>query len=522
MPQPRSTACAKRAGPVLRDRLEQQIRHAVVELFDQRRVEVSAYWSNSASTKAPGGALEAGARPISSSFRRSARAVVRIELLRHAPGFGGLVERARRLMHLAHAEPAQRPARCKLQCAEHQLGGRGMIARTKQHLGIVGAAVGQKVAGGSSAAVSRASIGTIGAAGYIAKSGVSYNSLPPQSANHYLCGRCAHATCFIHGPKGYAARPAASTSIRSGPVDRALITHGHSDHARSGHRKVLATRQTLDIMALRYGEGFAGDTQAVEYRRGDRPQRRAVVFHPAGHVLGSAQIEVEQDGLRIVASGDYKRQADPTCAPFEPVECDVFITEATFGLPVFRHPAAGDEIARLLKSAEQFPERSHLVGAYALGKAQRVIRLLRDAGYDRPIYIHGALAKISEYYQSEGIELGQLEAGDSRERAQGGFRRRYRGRAALGLPGSLGAALSRSGVVLRVGLDAYPPARQAGRRRAAADHLGPFRLGRADRHDRRDRRVGSLGHAWARGSAGALVRAQWHRGAAAAPHRLRG
>jgi putative mRNA 3-end processing factor len=194
-------------------------------------------------------------------------------------------------------------------------------------------------------------------------------------------------------------------------VDRALITHGHSDHARPGHAKVLATRQTLDIMALRYGEGFAGATQAVEYGEAIDLNGVRVVFHPAGHVLGSAQIAVEHGGLRIVASGDYKRQADPTCAPFEPVKCDVFITEATFGLPVFRHPDAGGEIARLLKSAEQFPERSHLVGAYALGKAQRVMRLLRDAGYDKPIYIHGALAKISEYYQSEGIDLGRLEAG---------------------------------------------------------------------------------------------------------------
>ena len=194
-------------------------------------------------------------------------------------------------------------------------------------------------------------------------------------------------------------------------VDRALITHGHSDHARPGHAKVLATRQTLDIMALRYGEGFAGATQAVEYGEAIGLNGVRVVFHPAGHVLGSAQIAVEHGGLRIVASGDYKRQADPTCAPFEPVKCDVFITEATFGLPVFRHPDAGGDIVRLLKSAEQFPERSHLVGAYALGKAQRVMRLLRDAGYDKPIYIHGALAKISEYYQSEGIDLGQLEAG---------------------------------------------------------------------------------------------------------------
>jgi putative mRNA 3-end processing factor len=192
------------------------------------------------------------------------------------------------------------------------------------------------------------------------------------------------------------------------PVERALVTHGHSDHARAGHAHVLATRQTLDIMALRYGEGFAGTTQAAEWGQGITLKGVRVSFHPAGHVLGSAQIAVEHGGLRIVASGDYKRRPDPTCAAFEVVPCDVFITEATFGLPVFRHPDAGEEIARLLKSAAQFPERAHLVGAYALGKAQRVMRLLRDAGHDGPLYIHGALAKLSEYYQGQGIALGEL------------------------------------------------------------------------------------------------------------------
>ncbi|MGP2491025.1 ligase-associated DNA damage response exonuclease [Mesorhizobium sp. PUT5] len=193
------------------------------------------------------------------------------------------------------------------------------------------------------------------------------------------------------------------------PVARALITHGHSDHARSGHARVLATRETLDIMALRYGEGFAGAIQAA--RPGETLDLGgvSVTFHPAGHVLGSAQICVEHGGLRIVASGDYKRAADATCAPFEVVPCDVFITEATFALPVFRHPPPQEEIARLLKSLAQFPERTHLVGAYALGKAQRVMKLLRQAGYDRPIFIHGALAKLSTYYQQRGIDLGELE-----------------------------------------------------------------------------------------------------------------
>src|SRR5262249_40365799 len=122
-----------------------------------------------------------------------------------------------------------------------------------------------------------------------------------------------------------------------GQVGRALITHGHSDHARSGHRAVLATRETLDIMALRYGDDFASTTQAAAYGETIDINGVRVVFHPAGHVLGSAQIAVEYNGLRIVASGDYKRAPDPTCATFEPVKCDVFITEATFGLPVFRH-----------------------------------------------------------------------------------------------------------------------------------------------------------------------------------------
>jgi putative mRNA 3-end processing factor len=193
------------------------------------------------------------------------------------------------------------------------------------------------------------------------------------------------------------------------PVARALITHGHSDHARAGHGAVLATRQTLDIMALRYGDGFAGTTEAAVLGKTQSINGVSVTFHPAGHVLGSAQIAVEHAGTRIVASGDYKRRPDATCLPFEPIRCDVFITEATFGLPVFRHPPDRGEIGKLMKSAAQFPERSHLVGAYALGKAQRVISLIRAAGYGSPIYIHGALAKLCDYYQGQGIDLGELQ-----------------------------------------------------------------------------------------------------------------
>jgi len=192
------------------------------------------------------------------------------------------------------------------------------------------------------------------------------------------------------------------------PVERALVTHGHSDHARSGHGAVLATGETLAIMAARYGADFAGSTQAATIGETVTIGGTAVTFHPAGHVLGSAQIAVERDGLRIVVTGDYKREIDPTCAPFEPVACDVLISEATFGLPVFRHPPSRGEIAKLLNSVALFPDRTHLVGAYALGKAQRAIALLREAGWDRPIYIHGALEAICGLYEASGVDLGPL------------------------------------------------------------------------------------------------------------------
>ena len=174
-----------------------------------------------------------------------------------------------------------------------------------------------------------------------------------------------------------------------------------------GH--VLATQETLDIMRLRYGENFAGSTQAIRYGETLEISGVRVSYHPAGHVLGSAQIAVERKGTRIVASGDYKDVADPTCAPFELVPCDVFITEATFGLPVFRHSDAAGEIRKLLHSVTVFPERAHLVGAYSLGKAQRVIAMLRAAGYDRTIYLHGAMEKITAYYRERGIDLGPVE-----------------------------------------------------------------------------------------------------------------
>ena len=213
-----------------------------------------------------------------------------------------------------------------------------------------------------------------------------------------------------------------------------------------------------------------------------------MTFHPAGHVLGSAQIAVEANGLRIVASGDYKDVADPTCAPFELVPCDVFITEATFGLPVFRHGDADGEIAKLLRSVALFPERAHLVGAYSLGKAQRVIALIREAGYDEPIYLHGAMEKITRYYAEPRHRSRRAASWCAAPRrpslpapSRSARPRRLQDLWSRRFPDPVAA--------LRLGLDAGARARAPARRRAAAGHLRSRRLGRADRHHRGDRRA---------------------------------
>src|ERR1022692_2190193 len=162
-------------------------------------------------------------------------------------------------------------------------------------------------------------------------------------------------------------------------------------------------------MAVRYGEGFAGAARAVAYGETIERDGVAVTLVPAGHVLGSAQVVARWQGITVVVSGDYKRRRDPTCPPFEPVPCDVFVTEATFGLPVFRHPDPAEEVRKVLRSVAQFPERTHLIGAYALGKAQRIIRLLREGGWDRTIYVHGAFERLNALYGEFGIDLGPLE-----------------------------------------------------------------------------------------------------------------
>ncbi|MEM9027024.1 MAG: ligase-associated DNA damage response exonuclease [Pseudomonadota bacterium] len=198
-------------------------------------------------------------------------------------------------------------------------------------------------------------------------------------------------------------------------VRRAVVTHGHADHARPGHGAVLATPETIAIMTVRMGSDCAGQLQTVQYGEQTQIGDVSVTLAPAGHILGSAQVVVDYAGRRAVVSGDYKRQADPTCAPYEVVPCDLFVTEATFGLPVFHHERPEAEVEKLLRSLADFPERSHLVGVYGLGKCQRLIRLIRAAGYDRPIWLHGALNALCTFYVSQGIALGDLRLASDAE-----------------------------------------------------------------------------------------------------------
>jgi putative mRNA 3-end processing factor len=212
--------------------------------------------------------------------------------------------------------------------------------------------------------------------------------------------------------------PAADLFIDpSRPVGRAVITHGHADHARAGHGSVLATPGTLAVMESRYGPDFTASRQALPYGEPLMLNGVRLTLRPAGHILGSAQVVLELGGQRIIVSGDYKRRADPTCPPFEPLGCDVFITEATFGLPVFRHPDDGAELTRLLDSLRRLPERPHLLGVYALGKCQRLIVRLRQMGFDAPIWLHGALVDLCHLYEAQGVALGDVRPAAGLDRA---------------------------------------------------------------------------------------------------------
>lgn len=187
------------------------------------------------------------------------------------------------------------------------------------------------------------------------------------------------------------------------PVDAAIITHAHADHARVGSGKYLAADTNRHILPIRLGE-----TAVIEFQPLRKPitvNGVQVTFFPAGHILGSAQVKIEHAGRSVVVSGDYKRQPDATCLPFEPVRCDTFVTESTFGLPIYRWPesrAVFDGINQWWRSNQAVGKTSMLL-AYSLGKAQRLM-----SGIDHsigPIYTHGAVEKLNAGYRAAGVEL---------------------------------------------------------------------------------------------------------------------
>ena len=188
------------------------------------------------------------------------------------------------------------------------------------------------------------------------------------------------------------------------PVPRALVTHAHGDHARFGSAHYLCTPESLALLRRRFG----ADTSIRTLAYGTPLTLGAVrvSFHPAGHVLGSAQVRVEGAAGVWVLSGDYKRAADPTCAPFEPVRCDTFITESTFALPIYRWDPADDVIEDLLawRDANAAEGRTSVLFCYTVGKAQRVLAELRRVT-DRPPFVHGMMLGMIEAYRDAGIEM---------------------------------------------------------------------------------------------------------------------
>ena len=186
------------------------------------------------------------------------------------------------------------------------------------------------------------------------------------------------------------------------PVERAVISHAHGDHARPGSRSYLAAAQGVHVLRRRLEARIQGIPYGETVRLGDV----TVSFHPAGHVLGSAQVRVERAGEVWVFSGDYKRQADPTCAPFEPVRCHTFITEATFGLPIYRWQDTACVAREILAwwDANREAGRASVLFVYALGKAQRILGELA-ALTDRPAWLHGAVQTLTEAYRESGVRM---------------------------------------------------------------------------------------------------------------------
>ena len=206
-----------------------------------------------------------------------------------------------------------------------------------------------------------------------------------------------------HTPQGLYCRAAAAWIDPVGPVPRALITHAHADHARPGCGEYWAVGASEAILRQRLGATI--NLIPVDYGAAHRIGEARVSFHSAGHVLGSAQIRLEAGGESWLVSGDYKRCADPSCSPFEPVQADVFITEATFGLPIYRWQNGAEVAGEILSWWQAAPERPSLLFAYAFGKAQRLLAELAAIGVAEEVLLHGAVEALMPAYREAGVRL---------------------------------------------------------------------------------------------------------------------
>jgi putative mRNA 3-end processing factor len=188
------------------------------------------------------------------------------------------------------------------------------------------------------------------------------------------------------------------------PVDRAVITHAHGDHAVGGSRAYLASHDTAALLRVRIGAGIA--VESLDWAQTTTIGGITVSLHPAGHILGSSQVRLAHRGETWVVSGDYKTEPDPTCTPFEVVRCDTFVTESTFGLPIYRWRPQSGIFASMRDwwSLNQRDGRASVIFAYALGKAQRLIAGLQ-ADAVGPIYTHGAVERLNAVYRAQGVPL---------------------------------------------------------------------------------------------------------------------
>jgi putative mRNA 3-end processing factor len=188
------------------------------------------------------------------------------------------------------------------------------------------------------------------------------------------------------------------------PVPRAVVTHGHSDHARAGCGEYICTPGTAELIRCRLGSGIRVREHA--YRKPFELGESLLSFHSAGHVLGSAQVRIEVEGFRAVVTGDYKRDSDPSCEAFELVECDLFVTESTFALPIYRWPSSAEvanEIVEWWQAKARAGVTSILMG-YSLGKAQRLLAELKKL-HAGPVFVHDTIEDLNKVYRAQGIEL---------------------------------------------------------------------------------------------------------------------